>query len=353
MDGGKRVRCNICGEVNPVDERHYSPLGTDGYPINIQDRVELMNGCYEIKVGEEFTNKTPAYPSYLFVVDVSYASIKNGIAQSAFSAIQAAIKDSLLSGQKQSSFGIVCIDTKLHLIKFGSASSKIQVVTMSGNFETCPIPPSQLLVSLEDLADEAVIDQISTLHEAFSARPDNRSSIPVKSIILLSNMYLSADLSIMKTNGGKVSIILANDIEDWGASLNVDSAINSRNLHLPSNTFYTQSGNILSVNQIGMDFFIFSNDIYHNLATLTDLNRTLCGDIHYYQNSTPTETFRFYNDFWSAITRVYSWETGLRVRISEEWSKREYGNFFFKVKDLMSLGPVDEYSSLSPENTRS
>ena len=335
---GETVRCNICGEINKVDERHYSALGEDGYPENIQDRVELMNGSFEMLVGEDFANKPPSYPSYLFVVDVSGPSLKSGIAQSAFAAIHSAIKDGLLSNQKQSSFGIVCIDTKLHLIKFNPFQKRPQIITMSGNFETCPIPSNQLLICVEDLNDQATLDSILVLHEAFNPRNEslkNSTSIPVKSIILLANI-------IMKTNGGKVSVIMANEDQDWGASLSIDSSAAPRSLHLPSNNFYSQSGGILSVNQISIDFFVFSNEIYHNLVTLCDVSRSMSSEIFYYSKTNPGEIQRFYNEFWSHLTRQYSWETGLRIRLSEEWNKKVYGNFHFKVSDLMSLGPVDE-----------
>lgn len=188
IEKGRRVRCNICGDLNQVDARHFSELGEDGYPANVRDRVELMNGCFEICVGEDFSNKTPSYPSYLFVVDVSQASVKAGIAQSAFAAIHAAIKGAMLCGQRESTFGIVCIDTKLHLIKFSSFLNRLQIVTMSGNFETCPVPPAQLLISLDDLSSEDVLDSLLSLHEAFAQKAEARSSIPVKSIILLANM---------------------------------------------------------------------------------------------------------------------------------------------------------------------
>ena len=338
LDGGKSARCNICGLVNKVDQKHFSELGEDGYPSNIQDRVELMNGAFEINVGEEFANKTPSYPSYLFVVDVGAASIKSGVAQSAFSAIHAALKGGLLSNQPQSTFGIVCIDSKLHLIKFNPYQARPQIVTMSGNFETCPIPAQQMLICAEDISEEGCLDSILSLHEAFALKSDGAkatTSIPVKSIVLLSNI-------IMKTNGGKVSVILANEDVDWGASLSVDPSIQARNLHLPSNNFYSQSGGILSVNQISIDFFVFSNEIFHNLVTLTDVGRSMASQIHYYPKSHGGEVQKFYNEFWNHLTRGYSWETGLRMRLSGEWNKKEYGNFNFKVKDLMSLGPVDE-----------
>lgn len=147
----------------------------------------------------------------------------------------------------------------------------------------------------------------------------------------------------MKGNGGKVAVVLANQDPDWGASLSIDQhTTNGRNLHLPSNAFYSQSGNIIAVNQISIDFFIFANEIYHNLVTLTDLCRSMSAEIFYYPKTSGSEVQRFYTEFWNYVTRIFAWETGLRVRISEEWNKREYGNFYFKVKDLMTLGPVDE-----------
>jgi hypothetical protein len=43
------------------------------------------------------------------------------------------------------------------------------------------------------------------------------------------------------------------------------------------------------------------------------------------------------------MSRVLSWETGVRVRISDGWTKKTVGNYHYKTSDLMGLGNVDEW----------
>lgn len=65
----------------------------------------------------------------------------------------------------------------------------------------------------------------------------------------------------MKQTGGKVSIMLANSCKDWGNSLsystNGDSQAVERNKFIATNSFFTQSGTQLSMNQISFDLYVF------------------------------------------------------------------------------------------------
>lgn len=89
----------------------------------------------------------------------------------------------------------------------------------------------------------------------------------------------------MKRNGGRVSIVIGNDKNDWGDSLHFKSKGNLRNMFLPSSSFYSQSGSVLSVNQISFDLFIFGQGKPRNLVTFCDFVRSICGDVFYYEQS--------------------------------------------------------------------
>lgn len=93
----------------------------------------------------------------------------------------------------------------------------------------------------------------------------------------------------MKTSGGRVSIVLANDKSDWGDSLYFKNKGNPRNMFLPTNSFYSQSGSVLSVNQISFDVYVFGMGKPHNIITLGGFQKSLCGDTFYYEK-TDTES---------------------------------------------------------------
>lgn len=185
---GEVAKCNLCNTLNKVDQRHYSPLNEDYLPINWEERPELTSGAFEIKVGEEFSNKPPSDPTYLFVVDVTPAAINSGVTHTALAGIQGLVQDKLLDGGENARVGIICFDSKIHLISLDSVSKKPRVMTMVGNFDTCPIPTYNLLFSSEDFVEDSQFDMISAIADCFDPDTKIGNSIPVKSLLLLSNM---------------------------------------------------------------------------------------------------------------------------------------------------------------------
>jgi len=81
--------------------------------------------------------------------------------------------------------------------------------------------------------------------------------------------------------------MLANDHTNWGDSLSYksvsDPLTGERNKYVPSNSFFTQSGSSLAVNQISFDLYIFGKAKFHNLATFCDFQKSLGGTTYYYE----------------------------------------------------------------------
>lgn len=189
-NNGQSCFCNLCGSKNLIEQndKHFAPLNEDYLPINWEDRAELTSGAFEIKVGEEFSNNAPSDPTYLFVVDVTPEAINSGVTHTAFASIQAAVKDKLLNGGENARVGIICFDSKIHLITLDSISKKPRVITMVGNFDTCPIPFDYLTFTNSDFIDEDQFDMIGQIADCFDPSGVIGNSIPVKSLLLLANM---------------------------------------------------------------------------------------------------------------------------------------------------------------------
>lgn len=82
LDGGKRFKCCFCPKTSEVPDYYFSYLDTEGNRSDKYMRPELHLGAYEFMVGEAYCkdNKEPiSPPGMLFMIDVSYGAIQNGL----------------------------------------------------------------------------------------------------------------------------------------------------------------------------------------------------------------------------------------------------------------------------------
>lgn len=78
IENGMKWICNICGEINPTDNYYYSPLTAIGTRQDIEDRTELRQGSVDFVASNEYMNRPPMPPTYVFVMDVSKAAVDTG-----------------------------------------------------------------------------------------------------------------------------------------------------------------------------------------------------------------------------------------------------------------------------------
>lgn len=151
---GDTAKCNLCPNIVAIPKEHYQPLNEYMLPINYEDRPELNNGVFEMRVNEDFTNKPPSFPKYLFLVDVTPEAIASGATHAFFASLQSAVQEKLLNGGENVSVGIVCFDSKIHLINMDSTTTKPIITSMVGAFDTCPFPISMIMFSPDDFLDD-------------------------------------------------------------------------------------------------------------------------------------------------------------------------------------------------------
>jgi len=197
-------------------------------------------------------------------------------------------------------------------------------------------------MQLEDFSDPGIWELLETIPDSFHRMGDTSKAIPIRSLILITNMLL-------RPCGGKAIMVLANDVPDWGEHLKIPSNINTRSMFLPTNGQFGQQGVNLSISQISFDFFIFGRQKTRNLITFLNLCRYICCDICYYPDIRDDCLNKFNNEFWMCVTRKLAWETGIRCRMSTGWEKKTYGNYHYKTSDLMSPSVVDENYSFMVE----
>jgi protein transport protein SEC24 len=164
-----------------IEDKQYAPLGDNGLPINYEDRPELYKGTYEFKVGEGYSIRPPIDPTYLFIIDVTVSSLESGIPHMVFQSLREIVKDKLLNGEEKARFGILCFDSRIHLVTINPAAKKPKIITMVGNFDQCPIPVSSILMTIEDFSDPEVFALLETIPDSFHRMGDISKAIPIRS----------------------------------------------------------------------------------------------------------------------------------------------------------------------------
>ena len=70
--------CNFCGDINPTDNYYYSPLTAVGLREDYAERTELHEGSIDFVASNEYMNRPPMPPTYIFVIDVTKQAIDSG-----------------------------------------------------------------------------------------------------------------------------------------------------------------------------------------------------------------------------------------------------------------------------------
>ncbi|KDD71608.1 hypothetical protein H632_c4699p0, partial [Helicosporidium sp. ATCC 50920] len=112
LDGGRSFGCNVCGVVNQTPVEYFCALDSSGQRLDVQDRPELRAGCVEYVAPAEYMVRAPVPPTYVFVLDVSFAAASTGFLQTACEAIRAALPG--LPGDDRTQVAVITFDAAVH-----------------------------------------------------------------------------------------------------------------------------------------------------------------------------------------------------------------------------------------------
>uniref|UniRef100_A0A672KVF5 SEC24 homolog C, COPII coat complex component n=1 Tax=Sinocyclocheilus grahami TaxID=75366 RepID=A0A672KVF5_SINGR len=81
IEGGRRFQCGFCSCVTEVPPHYFQHLDHTGKRVDCYDRPELSMGSYEFTATVDYckNNKIPQPPAFIFLIDVSYNAVKNGM----------------------------------------------------------------------------------------------------------------------------------------------------------------------------------------------------------------------------------------------------------------------------------
>lgn len=194
IDSGKQFVCNLCGSANETPREYFCHLGGDGRRRDWLERPELRFGTVEFVANSTYMVRPPMPPTYLFMIDVSYAAVSSGVTAAACQVVKDTLGD--IPGQERALVGVATFDSSLHFYRLpkGDAGGPPHMLVVADVTEPYAPLPSSVAVPLEESRD-ALTSLLESLPGMFAAspRPENACAAAVK-----------AGVETIRATGGRV-----------------------------------------------------------------------------------------------------------------------------------------------------
>ncbi|KAJ8317884.1 hypothetical protein KUTeg_002975 [Tegillarca granosa] len=355
IDGGRRFQCVYCGAATDVPAEYFAHLDHTGRRVDCYDRPELCLGSYEFVATKDYCKNgvLPKAPAFIFMIDVSYNSVKSGLVN----IICDRLKDDILvnlpkeSGMEESEIrvGFVTYAKEIHFYNVKGNLAQPQMLVVS-DLEDMFVPLLDgFLVTLAE--SETVIDSLlSQIPQMFGESRETETILgPV----------IQAGLDALKSaeRSGKLYIFHTSlpIAEAPGKLKNRDDrkllgTEKEKTILSPQTTFYTKLGQECVAAGCSVDLFLFPN-AYVDVASIGDVCRLTGGNMYkysYFQADLDGE--RFLEDLRRNVENQTAFDAILRVRTSTGIRPVDFcGNFFMANTTDVELSAMDRDQAINVE----
>ena len=337
LDHGHRWRCNMCNLTNDVPQA-FDWDSTLQKPPDRALRADLNHSMVEFVAPQEYMVRPPQPLVYLFLIDVSYASVTNGLLATTARTIQESL-DRLPNADRRTRLGFIAVDSSLHYFSIPrdeSGSSEPQMLVVSDLDEPFLPIPGDLLVTLSECRENIEIF-LRKLQEMFQNTQNNSCAM---------GAALRAGYKLISPVGGKMTVLSSSlpNIGHGALTMREDKKVlgtsKESSLLQTANSFYKSFAVECSKAQVSVDMFLFSSQ-YQDVASLSCLPRYTGGQTYFYPgwNAARTEdAMKFAREFSDYLSSEIGLEAVLRVRATTGLRMNTfYGNFFNRSSDLCAF----------------
>ena len=346
MDGGRRFSCNVCQMVNECPVEYYCALDASGRRLDHEQRPELSHGSVEYVAPAEYMVRAPMPPTFVFVIDVSFAAASSGMLASACASIKSILGK--LPGDDRTRVALITFDKSIHFYNMRPGLSSPQMLVV-GELEDPFVPlPDELLVNLSESKDllEQLLDSLPSSF-AHTQIVDSAMGPALQAAFLVMN-HVGGKLMLFQAGAPSVGIgrIKARDNP---ALYGTDREYT---LRCPDDPFYKRFSAEASRFQICIDVFACGS-AYMDLPSIGALPKYTGGQCYYYPGfNKDKDGLRLASELERNVTRETAWEAVMRIRCSKGLRISSfYGHFFVRSTDLLALPACDADKSFAVEIT--
>ena len=307
-------------------------------PADRSLRPDLNHSVVEFVAPQEYMVRPPQPLVYLFLIDVSYASVTNGLLATTARCIKESL-DRIPNADRRTRLGFIAVDSSLHYFSIprdGSENSDPRMLVISDLDEPFLPIPGDLLVTLSECRENIEIF-LDKLQEMFQNTQSNACAM---------GSALRAGYKLISPVGGKMTVLSSSlpNIGHGSLTMREDKKVlgtsKESSLLQTANSFYKSFAVECSKAQVSVDMFLFSSQ-YQDVASLSNLPRYTGGQTYFYPGwnaARGEDAIKFAREFSDYLSSEIGLEAVLRVRATTGLRMNTfYGNFFNRSSDLCAF----------------
>ncbi|KAH9461899.1 hypothetical protein MJO28_003339 [Puccinia striiformis f. sp. tritici] len=337
IEGGTRWKCCMCNLSNEVPQLFDFDRLTN-QPADRWQRAELNHSVVEFVAPTEYMVRPPQAPTYVFLIDVSYAAVSSGMVATAARTLLETL-DRIPNEESRTRVAIIAVDSSLHFFSLTANSSEPSMLVV-GDVEDVFLPmASDLLVNLTET--RPAIESLATkLNDMFKDSHCMGNAM---------GPALQAAYKLISHIGGKIMVLSASlpSLGPGALKAREDPKVlgtsKESSLLQAATGFYKTFAIDCSRSQVSVDMWLFSS-VYADVASLSCLPRYTGGNTYFYPafNAARSEdALKFAHEFAQVLASPIALEAVMRVRASRGVRLSAFhGNFFVRSTDLLALPAV-------------
>uniref|UniRef100_A0A6P4EQB4 Protein transport protein Sec24C n=1 Tax=Drosophila rhopaloa TaxID=1041015 RepID=A0A6P4EQB4_DRORH len=354
VDAGRRFQCLMCKVTSEVHPDYYQHLDHTGQRVDKHERPELLLGTYEFLATKDYcrNNTPPEVPAFIFIIDVSYNTVKSGLVHLLCSQIKNILKHLPVDqGQDKSKVrvGFITYNSTVHFYNIKSSLAQPQMMVVGDVQEMFMPLLDGFLCHPEESA--AVIDALMEEIPRMFADTKETETILYPAI--------QAGLEALKASNASGKLLVFNSTlpiaEAPGKLKNRDDrkllgTDKEKTVLTPQTTAYNQLGQECVQQGCSVDLFVFNN-AYIDLATIGQVPRLTGGEVFKYTYfQADVDGKRLIEDIIKNVSRPIAFDAVMRVRTSAGIRPTEFfGHFFMSNTTDVELASIDATKSVSIE----
>ena len=346
IDAGRRFQCIFCKATTEVPNEYFQHLDHTGQRLDRYERPELMLGTFEYIATKDYCrdNVFPKSPAIVFVIDVSYNTVKSGLVSLLCTKMKSIIKNLPIdAGQTKSNMkvGFITYNNTVHFYNINPCLAQPQMLVV-GDIQDVFMPLLDgFLCDVEE--SETVIDSLMAQIPQMFVDTRETETILAPAI--------QAGLEALKASERSGKLIIFHSslpiAEAPGKLKNRDDrkvlgTDKEKTVLVPQNNVYNNLGQECVGAGCSVDLFIFNNS-YVDVATIGQICRLTGGEIYkytYFQADIDGE--RLISDVINNISKPIAFDAVMRVRTSTGVRATDfYGHYFMSNTTDMELASID------------
>ncbi|XP_036618617.1 protein transport protein Sec24D isoform X2 [Trichosurus vulpecula] len=353
IEGGRKYQCGFCNCVNDVPPFYFQHLDHVGRRLDHYERPELSLGSYEYIATLDYcrNNKPPNPPAYIFMIDVSYSNVKNGLVTLICEELKTILENLPKEEQEETSairVGFVTYNKVLHFFNVKSNLAQPQMMVVTDVAEVFVPLLDGFLVNYQE--SKAVIHNLlDQIPEIFADSNENETVFApivqagmeaLKAADCPGKLYIFHSSLPTAEAPGKLKN------RDDRKLLNTDK---EKTLFQPQTNIYEALAKDCVSNGCCVNLFLFPNQ-YVDVASMGLVTLQTGGTLYKYNNFQHLDSQTFLNDLRNDVQKMTGFDTIMRVRTSTGFRATDFfGAIYMNNTTDVEMAAVDSDKAVTVE----